>query len=77
MTTFYELKNNGNNKTVPANYASALNSMHHNRKVPDGYVLLYQNSNYSNTTRQCAYLCEKDRVQWNSRVGVHNNVAKY
>lgn len=77
MPTYYESRNNGNNKTVQANYSSALNSLATTKKVPDGYVLLYQNSNYSNTTRQCAYLCEKDKVQWNGKVGVHNNVAKY
>ena len=77
MPTYYESRNNGNNKTVQANYASALNSMHHNRKVPHGYVLLYQNSNYSNTTKQCAYLCEKDRVLWNGKVGGHNSPNRY
>ena len=72
MTTFYELRNNGNNKIAQANYGSAVNSMNHSKKVPAGYVLLYQNSNYSNTTRQCAYLCEKDKVQWNGKVSNHN-----
>ncbi len=72
MTTYYELRNNGNNKIVQANYRSAVNSLARSRKVPTGYVLLYQNSNYSNTTRQCAYLCEKDKVQWNGKVSNHN-----
>ena len=54
------------------NYQSALNTLATARKVPDGYVLLYQNSNYSNTTRQCAHLCEKDKVHWNGKVAAHN-----
>ena len=70
MPTHYELRNSGQ---VSHNYASALRSMNHSRKVPDGYVLLYQNSNYSNTTRQCAYLCEKNKVQWNGRVNQYHN----
>ena len=76
MTTHYELRNSNTQILSPA-YASALNSMHHTRKVPDGYVLLYQNSNYSNTTKQCAYLCEKHKVQWNGRVGGHNSPNRF
>lgn len=72
MPTHYELRN-GNTQQMSNTYASALNSMHHTRKVPDGYVLLYQNSNYSNTTKQCAYLCEKHKVHWNGRVNQYHN----
>ena len=33
-------------------------------KVPEGYVLLYRNSNYSNTTRPCVVLLKKEDVKW-------------
>lgn len=74
MTTYYEKRSNP--KITSRNLALALQNMHSSKKVPDGYVLLYQNSNYSNTTRQCAYLCAKNKVQWNGRVAAHNTVQK-
>jgi hypothetical protein len=56
--------------------SNSLRQFKSTRKVPAGYVLLYQNSNYSNTTRQCAYLCDKTKVQWNGKVAAHNAVAQ-
>jgi hypothetical protein len=73
MPTFYESRTTGE---VSPNYALALNSLNTSKKVPEGYVLLYQNSNYSNTTRQCAYLCAKNKVQWNGKVAAHNAAQK-
>ena len=32
--------------------------------VPAGYVLLYKNMNYSNTTLPCVVLCKREDVQW-------------
>ena len=69
MRTYYEQRNNVEQNSY--RYQQALHKVNTSRKVPAGYVLLYQNSNYSNTTRQCAYLCEKDRVQWNGKVHPH------
>ena len=73
MPTYYEQRHSADKQSYL--YNVAVNKVNTSRKVPAGYVLLYQNSNYSNTTRQCAYLCEKDKVQWNGKVGNHNNAS--
>ena len=64
VTTYYETRMTGN---VSPNYRRALHGMKKLRKVPKGWVLLFQNSNYSNTTRQCVYLKEKNKVDWNGK----------
>tara|TARA_B100000963_G_scaffold318390_1_gene299455 strand:- start:1017 stop:1241 length:225 start_codon:yes stop_codon:yes gene_type:complete len=74
MPTYYEKRSNPQKLSHALSHA--IQHMNTARKVPDGYVLLYQNSNYSNTTRQCAYLCAKNKVQWNGRVAAHNAVQK-
>ena len=73
MPTFYELRNNGNNKVASSNYRSAVMSLATPGQASSGYVLLYQNSTYSNTHRPCAYLCEMDKVQWNGKVNKYHN----
>ena len=30
----------------------------------NGLVLLYRNNNYSNTMKQCAYICDKNKIRW-------------
>lgn len=45
-------------ETVPVNKGARVS------KVPDGYVLLYKNNNYSNTTKPCVVLVKKEDVKW-------------
>ena len=45
-------------ETVPVNHGVSVS------KVPDGYVLLYKNNNYSNTTKPCVVLVKKEDVKW-------------
>jgi hypothetical protein len=45
-------------ETVPVNKGARV------PKVPDGYVLLYKNNNYSNTTKPCVVLVKKGDVKW-------------
>ena len=30
----------------------------------NGLVLLYRNNNYSNTMKQCTYICDKNKIRW-------------
>ena len=30
----------------------------------NGLVLLYRNNNYSNTMKQCVYICDKNKIHW-------------
>ena len=62
--THYEARNSGD---MNHSYRRALYGMKKLRKVPKGWVLLFQNSNYSNTTKQCVYLKEKHKVDWNNK----------
>ena len=37
----------------------------------NGLVLLYRNNNYSNTMKQCVYICDRKKIHWINDVPVH------
>jgi hypothetical protein len=73
MVTYYETRISGDSNQ---NHKNASNSRRTVRKAPPGYVLLYQNSTYSNTMKPCVYICNNKKVWWNGGKSVDNHNKK-